>query len=124
VIAVGSIYATGQVISGFSDIELKDIVGLIENPLTKLDSIRGVRFKPSDKARELGVGVDRDEHVGVIAQEVEAVMPQVIRSMTINEDTFLVVEYDRLVPLLIEAIKTLSAKVTAMEDRINDLRPN
>lgn len=118
---IGSIYATGQVISGFSDSKLKDIIGLIEDPLTKLNSLRGIRFRPSDKAKELGVGTDREEHVGVIAQEVQAVLPQVVRSMAINDESFAVVEYDRMIPLLIEAIKVLADKVRVLEDRFNDL---
>ena len=61
----------------------------------------------------------RKKDIGVIAQEVNKVMPEIV---TTREDGYLAIKYDRLTPLLIEAIKTLTKKVTNLENEINELK--
>ena len=61
----------------------------------------------------------RKADVGVIAQEIVEVMPHVVAERT---DGYLAVKYERLVPLLIEAIKSLSDKVEKLENKIEDLK--
>ena len=56
--------------------------------------------------------------VGVIAQEIEALNLPGITS--VREDGTLAVRYEKLVPVLIEAVKELSSKVTALENKINN----
>ena len=63
-------------------------------------------------AQALGYEVQRE--VGVSAQQVQAVQPEVVAPAPID-DRYLTVRYERLVPLLIEAIKELDAKVKALE---------
>ena len=67
-----------------------------------------------------GYGYDTSvRHAGVSAQEVEEVLPEVIGESAIG-DGYVTVKYDKLVPLLIEAVKELSAKVSDLENRLNN----
>jgi trimeric autotransporter adhesin len=97
-----------------SDGTLKDITGIIDNALEKVNKIDGVEFTWNKIAHRLGIG-NEGPQVGVIAQDVQAVLPEAV---SVNDKTGkLLVSYDKLVPLLIEAIKELSAKVDALENR-------
>ena len=82
--------------------------------------MNGYFFEENEKAKELGYDND-DIQVGVSAQEVEAVLPQVVTEAPINANfegaDYKTVYYDKLVPLLIEAIKELSAKVDKLENK-------
>jgi hypothetical protein len=87
-----------------SDERLKENVKVIENPLEKLDKLRGVTFD----------WIDREDKRsgGIIAQELEKVMPELVREVDSlkNEDSFKAVDYNGLIGLLIEAVKELSDK--------------
>ena len=61
----------------------------------------------------------RKEDVGVIAQEVVKVMPRVVAERT---DGYLAVKYEKLIPLLVEAIKSLNDKIEKLENKIEDLK--
>jgi hypothetical protein len=67
---------------------------------------------------ELAEGKDITvREVGVIAQEIKEVLPEVV----IERDTgYLAVRYEKLVPLLIEAVKELSGKVDELQQKLND----
>ena len=66
--------------------------------------------------------IDRPEDTipGVIAQEVEAVLPEAVYNIEMEDDTYKAVRYQQLVPLLIEAIKELTEKVNTLENRLNN----
>lgn len=91
-----------------SDIRLKSNIETIDSALDKVKAMRGVYFdRHDDKATRA---------VGVIAQEMQEVMPEVV--VTDNtEDKHLSVAYGNLVGVLIEAVKELSDKVEELEDR-------
>jgi hypothetical protein len=90
-----------------SDISLKDNIVDVDNALTKVAGLRGRYFTRND------IADDDKRHVGIIAQEIESVLPEVVHT---NEETNLKsVSYTSLVPILIEAIKELKAKVEALE---------
>jgi hypothetical protein len=119
----GAIYATGNITAFFSDKRLKTVSGKIENALDKVAKLSGVYYTFNDTAKSFGYDSD-EEHVGVIAQEVEAVLPQVVKAAPFDLDennnsksgeNYKTVQYDKLVPLLIEAINELQAKVKALE---------
>jgi hypothetical protein len=109
----GEIRATNNVTAYFSsDERLKDNVKVIENSLQKVLSIRGVEFDWNNlQEAEDGYFV-RKHDVGVIAQEIEKVLPEVVGT---REDGIKAVKYDRIVPLLIEAIKELKAEIDALK---------
>ncbi len=111
----GDITATGEVTAYYSDARLKTNVAPIENALDKVEAIRGVTFDPNETA--LALGVDNTPQVGVIAQEIEAVLPQLVTDSAY--EGYKTVKYDKLTALLIEAVKELSAKVKDLESKLN-----
>jgi hypothetical protein len=94
-----------------SDARLKDNITPIDDPLAKVLSISGNTFTWNDKSHHSG------EDVGVVAQEIQEVLPQIV---TLRDSGYLAVDYQKIVPLLIEAIKELSAKVEKLEDKLSD----
>ena len=103
-----SISADGDVVADLdSDERLKDNIEPIKEPLEKLKTLSGNTFTWNDKTEKVGTS-----DIGVIAQEVEKIMPMAIRS---KENGYLKVHYSKIIPLLIESIKELSEKVEKLE---------
>jgi hypothetical protein len=111
-VAATTITATGNITAYFSDERLKTRLGLIENALAKVQTLDGFYYEPNETAQDLGYEVKRE--VGVSAQQVQAIMPEVIAPAPIDNQ-YLTVDYERLVPLLIEAIKELKAEVDELK---------
>jgi hypothetical protein len=114
-------YSTGGVVystdfAATSDERLKNVTGYIYNPMSIVNAIGGVRYTWNDKAKELGYESAHEDgvEVGVLAQDVKVVLPEAV-----HEDTngYLRVSYDRLVPVLIEAIKELNARIQVLEGK-------
>ena len=115
----GAIFAIGSVYANYSDIRLKDIAGAIEDPITKICSIETFYFTPNKLALSLGV-TETHRQVGVSAQSVQAVMPEAVAPSPISKD-YLTVQYDRLVPLLIESIKQHEAEIQNLREQVRTL---
>ena len=120
----GDIRAKNNITAYFSsDRRLKENIKVIETPLNKITSINGVTFDWTNEFIEKNGGEDnyfmRKNDVGVIAQEVLQIMPEVVAERT---DGYLAVKYERLIPLLIEAIKSLHDKVEKLENKLEDLK--
>ena len=98
--------------SASSDARLKNVLGFIEAPIQILSGINGVRYKWNALAKAKGFE-DNNTHVGVLAQEVEVNLPELIDEV----GGFKRVSYDRLVPVLIEAIKELNARIKVLEGK-------
>jgi len=107
----GAIYATGNITAFFSDDRLKTKLGGIQDALAKVKTLSGFYYEPNQTAQDLGYKAIRE--VGVSAQQVQAVMPEVVVPAPID-DKYLTVRYEKLIPLLIEAIKELDAKVESL----------
>ena len=113
----GQIRATNDITAFYSsDASLKENVKNIENPLEKVNQINGVTFDwTEDYIKENG-GEDnyfvRKNDVGVIAQEVEKVLPEVVAT---RKDGIKAVKYDRIVALLIESIKELKKEIEELK---------
>ena len=116
---VGSIVATGNITAYYSDERLKDFKGKIDNPLEKLNTLNGYYFTPNETALIAGAEQNGLE-VGVSAQEVEKVLPEIVSPSALGKD-YKTVSYEKLTPLLIEAVKELSAKVDDLELRLQNL---
>jgi len=108
----GEIRATNNVTAYYSDDRLKTRIGLIENALDKLKTLDGFYYHANEIAVALGYEVKQE--VGVSAQQVKEIMPEVVAPAPIDEN-YLTVRYERLVPLLIQAIKELDAKVNELK---------
>ena len=119
----GSFSATGNITAYSSDERLKNFKGKIENALDKVNKLSGNYFEWNDTAKGIDAEAFKDGvEVGVIAQEVEKVMPEVVTEAPIvkihNLDTdYKTVHYDKLVPLLIEAIKQLKAEIETLKKK-------
>ena len=106
----GVIRATNDIVAFYSsDERLKDNVEEIPNALDKVESIRGVHFDWNDK-QEVYEGHD----IGVIAQEVEKVLPEIVED---RDNGYKAVKYEKLTAVLIQAVKELSAKVKELENK-------
>jgi hypothetical protein len=109
----GSLYVTDDVVAFYSsDIRLKENIVPIENALEKVESISGNTYDWKAGYEELHSHKGND--VGVIAQEIEAILPQIV---TNRDNGYKAVQYEKIVPLLIEAIKELSAKIKRLENK-------
>ena len=111
----GTIRATGTITAGYSDDQLKTKLGNIDNALDKLMTLNGFYYEPSQIALDLGYTLTKQ--VGVSAQEVQKVLPEVVVPAPID-DKYLTVQYDRMIPLLIEAIKELKEEVEVLKGQI------
>ena len=89
-----------------SDERLKDNITRIEDPLAKVLSVTGNTFDWNSLSGKSG------HDVGLIAQEISTILPQAV---TTRDNGYLAVDYNKVVPLLVEAIKELTARVTALE---------
>ena len=98
-------------VTAFSDRRLKSDIQTLENGLEKVEQLRGVTYTRDDN-------VDGGQQLGVIAQEVEEVFPQVVLTADDERGTKSV-DYGRLTGALIEAVKELSAKVKELEARLD-----
>ena len=113
----GEIRATNDVTAFYSsDKSLKENIKNIENPLEKISQINGVTFDWTEDYIKQHGGEDkyfvRKNDVGVIAQEIEKVLPQVVGT---REDGIKAVKYDRIVALLIESIKELKKEIEELK---------
>lgn len=110
----GEIRAKGNIIAYYSDERLKDVIGPIDNALDKVSKLEGFYYKPNQTAREVGYK-DSRTHVGISAQKAQEVLPEVVYPAPIGHG-YLTVQYDKIVPLLIEAIKELKAEVDRLKN--------
>ena len=107
-ISGSQIEASGDVIAfGSSDERLKDNISYIHRPIDKINKIGGYKFTWNDK-QDTYLGKD----VGVLAQEIEAVLPEIV---TTRGSGYKAVKYEKIVPLLIEGIKELDKKIKDIE---------
>jgi len=123
----GTFQATGNLSAYASDERLKNFKGKIENALDKVDRLSGYYYEWNDTAKGIDADVFKDGvEVGVNAQEVEEIMPEVVTNAPIvdihNLDTdYKTVYYDKLVPLLIESVKELKNRNEKLELIVNRL---
>jgi hypothetical protein len=102
----GQITSTSDIIAFFtSDERLKQNIKVITSALDKVDQISGVEFDWDTEKQTLHTGHD----IGVLAQEIEKVIPEAV---TTRDDGYKAVKYEKIIPLLIEAIKELRQQIT------------
>ena len=121
----GNCYLTGTLSQNYSDIRLKNDLGTIENALDKVMTLRGFRYTINALGKELGFNDDGVE-AGLSAQDVQAVLPEAVmlagsdiapgpdgENISKSGEYYLTLRYDRVVPLLVNAIKELKAEFDA-----------
>ena len=116
--ASGEVRATGEITAFYSsDIALKENINPIENALNKVMSLGGYNYDWKDSYVEKRGGIDgyfvRKSDIGVLAHEVEKVVPE---AHATREDGTGAVRYEKIVPLLIEAIKDLNKEIKELKN--------
>ena len=120
--------ATSDVIAYYSDSRLKNNLGNITNALDKISKINGIYYTANELAGTFGY-TQENVQVGVIAQEIQAIMPEVIKSAPFdtNDDgtsksgeNYITVQYEKIIPLLIEGIKEQKKIVDDQQKLIDD----
>lgn len=102
----GTIRATGDVIA-FSDIRVKENIKTIDNALDKVKKLRGVEYNKIDSS---------EKSIGVIAQEIQEVIPEVVRE---DDQGMKSVAYGNITAVLIEAIKEQQKQIDELKSIIN-----
>ena len=101
-----------------SDMRLKTDIKPLGQVLDKLDKLRGVSFEWNDLYKSMGRATGHRE-IGVVAQEVEAVFPELVT--TWGDEHYRAVDHGRLTAVLIEAVKELKAENSTLKERIEKL---
>jgi hypothetical protein len=114
--SAGEIKSTGNITAYVSDERLKNNLGKIENALDKIEQLTGFYYELNDVAKGLGLE-SKGREVGVSAQKVQLVQPEAVAPAPVDEN-YLTVRYERLVPLIIEAIKELKSEVEVLKGQI------
>ena len=112
-----TIVCTADIIAFASDERLKTNIEPLENALDKVLTLSGFTYTFNEIGESLGFDTTIT-YVGVSAQQVQAVLPEAVKPAPANED-YLTVQYEKIVPLLIEAIKELKAEIDELK-KINN----
>lgn len=118
----GSMVAAGNV-TAYSDPRLKDNVVKIQTPLAIIKQLDGVRFTWNHKTSL--IGSPGKEDIGVLADQVEAVLPEAVSESIEDEQNdgtrWKVVAYSKLIPVLIEAVKEQQTQIEVLQARVEEL---
>lgn len=115
----GDLHADGDVVAystTVSDERLKDNVKTIDNALETVEKLRGVSYV-WNKGKRQG-----KKDIGLIAQEVEKVVPEIVHDKKmplIDNEVYKTIDYEKLVGVLIESVKELSAEVKDLKNKLN-----
>jgi len=121
----GGLTCTGDVTANTSDRRLKEDIRIIDSPLEKIENIRGVFFKWTNEAKKKTGNETDEEQVGFIAQEVRDVLPHIVKPAPFDKDmstgksisgeNYLTIQYEKIVPLLLEGIKELKKEIDELK---------
>ena len=106
----GDIQYTGN-LSYISDIRLKENITLLRGAIEKVSCLKGIYFNFKGESSD-------NREIGVIAQDVEKVLPELVST---NEQGYKSVDYTKLTPVLIEAVKELKAENELLKQRLDAL---
>ena len=123
--ANGTITATGNITAFFSDERLKTKLGNIDNAINKISQLNGFYYTTNELANSFGY-TDTKTQLGLSAQEVQSVFPDIVslapfdmKDDNIDEsksgENYLTIDYSKLVPVLVEAIKELKAEIEELK---------
>jgi hypothetical protein len=121
----GEIRATNNLTAYFSDDRLKTRMGEIKTPIDKILSLNGFYYIENETAKSLGYS-NNNTQVGVSAQEVQSVLPEAVVDAPINSNIpngdYKTVQYEKIIPLLIEAIKEQQKQINNQDLEIQKLK--
>jgi hypothetical protein len=122
----GYILATNNITSLYSDRRLKENINNIDHCIEKIQSITGVYFTQNKLAERFGYN-DYKKQIGLIAQQISAVFPEAVSTAPFDADVdgnsksgenYLTINYDKLIPLLVEAIKEQQKEIEELLHKI------
>ena len=125
--AATEVRATSSITAYYSDKRLKDIEGNIQNALEKLGQLNGVYYEQNDVAKNVGYNNDGERQIGLIAQQTQKVLPEVVKpapfdtdkyGCSISGENYLTIQYEKVVPLLIEALKEQKEQIDYIKQNI------
>ena len=116
-----SLLAAGDVVAmtSASDERLKTNILKIDSALDKVCSLEGFTFDWNDKAKAFGIDSGRSE-VGLSAQATEKIMPEAVK--TFDNSDYKYINYEKLVPVLVEAIKDLKSEIEQLKNNCCDCK--
>jgi hypothetical protein len=128
----GELRATSEITAYYSDERLKTKVGTFDDPLKIVQSLNGFKYINNDRAKDFGYREEKVQ-VGLSAQEVQRVLPEVVTLAPFdtikNEDgmlvsrtgeNYLTLDYAKLVPVLIEAIKKQQEQIDELKQLLTE----
>jgi len=128
----GEIRATNNITAYYSDERLKQKTGKLENALILLKQLEGFRYRANETAEKYGYQSKHVE-VGLSAQQVQKILPEIVELAPFDTDVidgklisksgedYLTIHYERVVPLLVEAIKELNDEVDRIKNHLRNL---
>jgi hypothetical protein len=117
----GDMTAAGD-ITAFSDIRLKENIQPITSPLEKIKKLNGVSFNWKKDMKDV-IGHPGKADFGILAHEVEEVLPEIVHGSPHEApegDKYKTVAYDKLVPVLLEAVKELSKEIEELKVKLRN----
>tara|TARA_Y100001937_G_C7091116_1_gene317797 strand:- start:130 stop:1344 length:1215 start_codon:yes stop_codon:yes gene_type:complete len=118
----GEIKASADIVAfATSDIRLKENINPIQDALFKVRQLQGIEFdwKELDEDEKKKIHSHEGHDVGVIAQEVEKVLPEVVQK---RENGYKAVKYEKMIPLLIESIKEQQEQIEELKKEVEELK--
>lgn len=128
-----SVYVIEDVISSYSDIRLKTKTKDVTNPLDIVNSLTGFYYTSNELAQQF-IKQDDNEMIGLSAQDVQKVLPSVVtlasfdthldadgKEVSKSGENYLTVNYARIVPILIEAIKEQQKEIEMLKEKVNGI---
>jgi chaperonin cofactor prefoldin len=129
----GEIYTTGEITAFYSDERLKTKISTINNPLSIVNKLHGFYYIPNEIANKYGINKNKIE-IGLSAQDVQKVLPELVKLAPFDVITndageiisksgekYLTISYERLVPVLVEAIKELEVKNNSLNEKYENI---
>jgi hypothetical protein len=123
----GYITAAGDITAFYSDRRLKTNVTAIPNALNKVMALNGILYTPNELAESFGFK-SGENIVGLFADELEAVLPEAVKAAPFDTDengvsksgeNYKTIQYEKVVPLLVEAIKEQQATIERQQAQID-----
>jgi hypothetical protein len=128
----GAITATGDITAFYSDGRLKENLKIISNPIEKIRKITGYTYNTNELGKVLlNNENDNDNKVGLIAQDLQKVLPEAVKLAPFDRDekgnsksgeNYLTIQYEKVVPLLVEAIKEQQIKIDNLTIEVENLK--
>lgn len=116
----GSENATGT-ITAASDARFKQNIIPLADTLGKIDQLRGVSFEWNNASASIG-HKEGEKSIGMIAQELQKVYPELVVSVKNPKGEYLAIDYSKFTAVLLQSVKELKSQMNAMQDQINTLQ--